>query len=114
EEGKKIIGKRYEEGFVQLYREVEDAVKRYAGYNGFHIVLQFSEPPNPTDLYTMRNLNRKLEGLTAVGASTPIYTAPGMDITAGVLTNLNAGAPHAAAPAANAAPAPNAAPAGGR
>jgi Skp family chaperone for outer membrane proteins len=112
-EGKKVIGKRYEEGFVQLYREVEDCIKRYAASNGFHIVLQFSEPPNLTDLYTMRNLNRKLEGLTAVGASMPIYTAPGLDITANVLANLNASAPQAGAPAAGGA-APAQAPAGGR
>jgi Skp family chaperone for outer membrane proteins len=113
-EGKKVIGKRYEDGFVQLYREVEDCIKRYAAANGFHLVLQFSEPPNATDLYTMRNLNRKLEGLTAVGASMPIYTAPGLDITSGVLTNLNANAPRAAAGGAAPAPAPAQGPAGGR
>src|SRR5262249_11424435 len=115
-EAKKVLAKRNDEQFVQLYREVEDAVKRYAGNNGFAIVLQFNEPPNASDLYNIKNIYRKLEGATATGCCTPVYMAPGLDITDGVLRNLNAGAPAAAAapaaPAPTNAPAPGAAPGG--
>jgi Skp family chaperone for outer membrane proteins len=106
-EAKKILAKRNDEQFVQLYREVEDAVKRYAAPNGFHLVLQFNEPPNASDLYNIKNIYRKLEGATATGCCSPVYVAPGLDITAGVLSLLNAGAPaptQAGAPAAGAAP----------
>jgi len=96
-EAKKILAKRNDEQFVQLYHEVEDAVKRYAVSNGFHLVLQFNEPPSATDLYNVKNIYRKLEGATATGCCSPVYMAPGLDITAGVLGNLNAGAPAAAA-----------------
>jgi Skp family chaperone for outer membrane proteins len=108
-EAKKLLAKRNDEQFVQLYREVEDAVKRYAAPNGFHLVLQFNEPPNASDLYNVKNIYRKLEGATATGCCSPVYVAPGLDITAGVLSLLNAGAPAtasgpASAPAAGAAP----------
>jgi Skp family chaperone for outer membrane proteins len=111
-EAKKILAKRNDEQFVILYREVEDAIKKYAVPNGFHMVMQFNEPPNPSDLYNIKNIYRKLEGSTATGCCAPVYVAPGLDITKGVLDNLNAGAPTAAAPPAGApAGAPAAAPA---
>jgi Skp family chaperone for outer membrane proteins len=110
-EAKKVLAKRNDEQFVQLYREVEDAVKRYAAPNGFHLVLQFNEPPNASDLYNIKNIYRKLEGATATGCCSPVYVAPGLDITAGVLNLLNAGAPAAAAAPAG-APAAGAAPGG--
>ena len=110
-EAKKILKKRNDEQFLQMYREVEDAVKRYAAPNGFHIVLQFNEPPNASDLYNVQNIYRKLEGATATGCCSPVYVAPGLDITAGVLSLLNAGAPAAAAAPAG-APAAGAAPGG--
>ena len=110
-EAKKVLAKRNDEQFVQLYREVEDAVKRYAAPNGFHLVLQFNEPPNASDLYNIKNIYRKLEGATATGCCSPVYVAPGLDITDGVLSLLNAGAPAAAAAPAG-APAAGAAPGG--
>jgi Skp family chaperone for outer membrane proteins len=114
-DAKKVLAKRNDEQFVQLYREVEDAVKGYAGPNNFAIVLQFNEPPNASDLYNIKNIYRKLEGATATGCCSPVYIAPGLDITEGVLRNLNAGAPAASAPAgapAAGGPAPGAAPGG--
>src|SRR5262249_4172949 len=92
-EAKKILAKRNDEQFVQLYREVEDAVKRYAAPNGFHIVLQFNEPPNASDLYNVKNIYRTREGAPATGCCPPVSAPPGLAITTGVLNLLNAGAP---------------------
>jgi Skp family chaperone for outer membrane proteins len=102
-EAKKVLGKRHDEGFVQLYREVEDAVKRYAVSNGYHIVLQFDERTNPADVHSMPNIQRKLQGCVSTGCCLPLYIAPGLDITQNVITTLNgaaAAAPGGAAPAA--------------
>ena len=110
-EAKKILAKRNDEQFVILYREVEDAIKKYAASNGFHMVMQFNEPPNASDLYNVKNIYRKLEGSTATGCCAPVYVAAGLDITTGVLANLNAGAPTAASLPAGA---PAAGPASGR
>jgi Skp family chaperone for outer membrane proteins len=94
-EFKRILAKKSDEQLVQLYREVEDAVKRYAGSNGFHIVLQFDERTNPAEIYTPMNIQRKIQGSAATGATVPVFIAPGLDITPGVVTLLN-GAPAAA------------------
>ncbi len=107
-EAKKVIEKRQGDGMVQLYHEVEDAVKRYAASNGFHLVMAHHEA-NASEAYHPANIQRKLQGTMGTGCAFPVYAAPGLDITQAVLANLNAGA-QAAAPAAGtpaaAAPAP--------
>jgi Skp family chaperone for outer membrane proteins len=100
-EFKRVLSKRSDEQLVQLYREVEDAIKRYAASNGFHVVLQFDERTNPAEIYTPPNIQRKVQGSAATGCCVPVYIAPGLDITGGVTTLLNgtaAAAPPAGAP----------------
>jgi len=84
---KKEFGTRSEEQAVQLYKEVEDAVQRYAVANNFHIVLQYNESINPADLKSNMHILRKLE--RSGGALIPMYTANGLDISASVVENLN-------------------------
>jgi Skp family chaperone for outer membrane proteins len=96
-EAKKVLGTRYDDQFKQLYIEVEDAVKRYAAQNGFHIVLQCDERILPHELHSAANIQRKLQGSASTGACVPIYVAPGLDITQQVVGVLNAGAPTPAA-----------------
>jgi Skp family chaperone for outer membrane proteins len=100
---KKDVGTQSSAQFVQLYKEVEDAVSRYAQSQGFHVVLQYSEAFTAADRYTPGNIQRKLEG----GACMPIYAAGGIDISTGVANLLNSmyQANAAARPAAATAPA---------
>ncbi len=99
-EFKRILAKKSDEQLVQLYREVEDAIKRYAASNGFHIVLQFDERTNPAEIYSPQNIQRKIQGSAVSGATVPVYIAPGLDITGGVVTLLNGASNAAAAPPA--------------
>jgi Skp family chaperone for outer membrane proteins len=99
-EFKKALGKRSDDQLVQLYREVEDATSRYASSNGFHVVLQFNEPPTPAERYSPMNIQRKLQATAATGCCIPVYMAPGLDITDGVVANLNAGQRAASGPPA--------------
>src|SRR5439155_6418918 len=48
----KDIASRGEVQLVQLYREIEDAVRDTARSMGFDLILQYSEPLNPTDMYS--------------------------------------------------------------
>jgi Skp family chaperone for outer membrane proteins len=95
-EAKKLLAKRNDEQIVQLYHEIEDAVKRYAVSNGFHIILQYDERTNPAELYSPINIQRKLQGSAGTGCTVPVYVTAGLDITQAVIANLNAGAPSAA------------------
>jgi hypothetical protein len=79
--------KRAQEQIVQVYREIEAAVQKYAGANGIHIVLHYVEPANQT--YTPMNIDRKLTGCGNAGACCPLYIGPGVDITTPVVNVLN-------------------------
>ncbi len=103
-EAKKLLAKRNDEQIVQLYHEVEDAVKKYAVSNGYHIVLQYDERTNPSEIYSPINIQRKLQGSASTGCAVPVYIAPGLDLTQAVVSNLNAGAPTAAAAPAGTTP----------
>ena len=104
-EARKAFGKKREQQVVQLYREVDDAVKRYAASNGFHLVLSYGEPVNASDLYSAANIARKLEGIQMGGACTPMYLADGMDISAAVTDALNRAYPGSGSPVGAASPA---------
>jgi Skp family chaperone for outer membrane proteins len=84
---KKDFGARSEEQAVQLYKEVQDAVQRYAVSNNFHVVLQYNETINPTELNSNMHILRRLE--RPGGALIPMYVANGLDISAAVVDNLN-------------------------
>jgi Skp family chaperone for outer membrane proteins len=99
-EARKAFGKKRELQVVQLYKEVDEAVKRYAAANGFHLVLSFGEPVNATDLFSAPNIARKLEGIQMGGACMPMYFADGMDISGPVVEGLNRAYPGGAATAA--------------
>ena len=84
---------------VQMYREIESAVKAYAGPNGFHLILHYSEPLSEADIYSAPNIQRKLVGPGGSGGVCPTYFVPNMDISADVVRQLNAMYPAPAAAA---------------
>src|SRR5262249_9680005 len=90
---------------VQLYKEVEEAVQKYALSNGFHLVSQYNESPNAKDRENPTYITQKLQ--RAGGACVPLYMAGGLDISTAIVNNLNqayqppaAATPGAATPAA--------------
>jgi Skp family chaperone for outer membrane proteins len=104
-EARKAFGKKREQQVVQLYREIDDAVKRYAASNGFHLVLSYGEPINPSDLYSAQNIARKLEGIQMGGACAPMYLSDGMDISGAVTDALNRAYPGTGTPVGTGSPA---------
>lgn len=86
----KIVGKKNEEQVVQLYQEVNEAVKAYAVSNGFHAVMCYGES---TKLPAMgfENISRKVQGMEGTGCLSFMYIAPGLDISQPVTEALNRG-----------------------
>ncbi len=85
----KKVKKKREEQLVQLYKEIEEAVSRYAVSNGFTLVMQYTDPETPAERYTAENIQRKLAGSAQTGCTVPMYFHPGLDISTAVITNLN-------------------------
>jgi Skp family chaperone for outer membrane proteins len=104
-EARKALSKKREQQVVQLYKEIDEHVKRYAVANGFHLVLSYFEPVTSADLFSGANITRKLEGMSMGGSCNPMYYADGMDISGPIIESLNRayGGAAAAAPGANGA-----------
>lgn len=98
------FGKRQGEVFVQMYREIQDAVQSYARASDLEMVFHYNDAVTPADMYHPMNIQRKLQG----GGCMPMYIAPGMDISERIVSMLNSRY-QAAAPAA---PAPGVQPVG--
>jgi Skp family chaperone for outer membrane proteins len=84
EAAKKHLSKMRDDQSVQIYREVEEAVKRFAVANGIELVLHYNDAPD-AEVYQPVHVQRKL----GVAAGMPIYKAPGMDITNSIAMMLN-------------------------
>ncbi len=87
-EARKSLGKKQEVQVVQLYREVHEAIKRYASANNYHLVLAYGEPTEQ-DPFSFANIQRKVGGIEMGGGVNPIFIAPGLDISVAVVDLLN-------------------------
>jgi Skp family chaperone for outer membrane proteins len=96
EEAKQQLNKLRGDLAVQLYREIEDAVQAYARAQDIEMVLHYNDAVVSTDLYNPMNIQRKMQA----GGCTPLYVAPGMDITMNIVSMLNSRYQAQQAPAA--------------
>lgn len=101
EDTRKNVMKLQGELSVQIYKEVEDAVKLFAKVNDIELVLHFNDAMTQVDYYSPANVQRKL---LTVGPLMPMYFDPRMDISMAVTKMLNdrlAAAGASRAPAGN-------------
>jgi Skp family chaperone for outer membrane proteins len=84
DEAKARIQKKEMDQLLQTYREVQDAVARYARAYALELVLQYSDAVG-TEMYSPQNFSHKL----ANRACMPIYVDQRMDITGPVTDMLN-------------------------
>jgi Skp family chaperone for outer membrane proteins len=85
-EAKLLFTKKNEEQMLIVYKEVMDAAQRYAVSHGYELVMHYNDVPTSSpEFYSAGNVSRKIQA----GACIPMYTAPGMDITDGVIQMLN-------------------------
>ena len=80
--------KKMEDQTVQIYKEVDAVVRSQAAAQGFHVVLAYAEPIEG-DVYSLPNINRKVQGMDLGGGVCPMYFAPGLDISNNVVATLN-------------------------
>jgi Skp family chaperone for outer membrane proteins len=85
EEAQNKLQKKNADEFVVLYQEVEAAVKSYAGRTGIELVMHYNDAPDYKDMYTPRNVARKMSS----PGTMPLYMAPGINISEAIITDLN-------------------------
>jgi Skp family chaperone for outer membrane proteins len=84
----KLISQKSEQQLVQLYNEINEAIKAHALDRGFQVVLSYSDPSNlPAN--TFPAISRKLQSMEGTGALNFMYIAPGLDISQAVIDTLN-------------------------
>jgi RNA polymerase sigma factor (sigma-70 family) len=86
EEARRKLAKLSDEQTVALYKKVREAAARYAKAHDIELVLQYTDASEPDDLDSPANVQRKMQ---AVGC-TPLYAAPGIDISKEIVAVLNA------------------------
>jgi Skp family chaperone for outer membrane proteins len=79
--------------YTQIYRDVEDAVNRFAGSNGYDVVLFYNDATPYYEKYSVTNVSRNPWRPFAM----PLYIAPQVDITASTCNDLNSVHPPSAA-----------------
>jgi Skp family chaperone for outer membrane proteins len=103
-EAKLSLSKKSDEQMVILYREIQDATRRYAMANNFDLVFHYIDATTQADYYLASNIMRKLQS----PACQPFYQAPNLDISRDVVIMLNTAWAHTApSPASNARPSGN-------
>ena len=87
---RKMVGKQQEDQIINLYKEINDAIKVCAQQQGIQVVFGYGEQTDG-DMYSIANITRKMQGME-LGGCNPLYCQPdvGVDITRNVIQFLNA------------------------
>ncbi len=83
-----LLNQENEQQFVQLYKELNDAVRHYAQAHNFQVVLAHVEPIQG-DPFNIINIVRKLQGMEMGGTVTALHVTGGLDISANIVAALN-------------------------
>src|SRR5262249_9695103 len=87
EDSRRQIAKLTGEHMVQIYKEIEEAVKAFAQANDIEFVLDDTDAAKEEseNYYNMNNVTRKMQS----GALMPMHWDPRMDISGAIVQMLN-------------------------
>jgi Skp family chaperone for outer membrane proteins len=91
-EANKFLNTKSDEQLKILYLDVQDAATRYAMSHNFEMVLHYNDATTEVEYFSPANIAMKIQARSC----TPMYAAPGLDISKEVLTALNAAAQRSA------------------
>ena len=84
---RKLVGKKQERQLVELWIDINAAVREYAEKRDFDLVLGYGDPPN-IDPNSFSFVNRRMTAMD-MGVAIPAYIRNGADVTKEVTTLLN-------------------------
>jgi Skp family chaperone for outer membrane proteins len=82
---KKNLDKRSDEEMKLLFKDVHNAVQRYAKAHDLDLVMHYNDPTTPEEYASAQNIARKLN----TGALMPLYVTPELDVTKEIVKILN-------------------------
>jgi Skp family chaperone for outer membrane proteins len=85
-EAKQELGAKTDKQTVEIYKDIQSAVQRYAKANDIDLVLHYTDPVEGGDPLSAANVTRKMQAAGCV----PFWAADGLDITAQIIDMLNA------------------------
>jgi len=85
EQAKKQLGKYREDNAVQIYKEVQAAVERYARSHDIGLVMHYADATTPAEIFHPMNIMHKLQTQACI----PMYIDAELDITGPVGDMLN-------------------------
>jgi RNA polymerase sigma factor (sigma-70 family) len=85
-EAKQALGAKTDKQTVEIYKDIQSAVQRYAKANDVDLVLHYTDPVEGEDPLSAANVARKMQAAGCV----PLWAADGLDITAQIIDMLNA------------------------
>jgi len=83
-----LYRKASEKQIVQIYKEIDEAVRAHARAHGFHAVFCYGDSTQ-IDPLSIENIIRKIRGMESTGCVMPMYIADGLDISMPVAEVLN-------------------------
>jgi Skp family chaperone for outer membrane proteins len=86
-EVRRVLGKKQEQFMLELFKEIQDAIKEHADANDIDLVLIYGDPPKD-DVLKVANINRKMMAAEQ-GGLVPIFIRSRIDITQAVLERIN-------------------------
>jgi len=79
------LGKKSDEEMQLLYKDVAEAVERYATAHDLELVLHYNDAVTKKEFDSAKNIARKLN----TGSLMPIYMVSGIDISTEIVDDLN-------------------------
>jgi Skp family chaperone for outer membrane proteins len=83
-----MVAKKNEKQAPELFKDLHRAVAAYAKTHGIDAVLTYADV-SQAELFSYANVARKIQGMEAHGCTTPLYLAPGLDISLAIAESLN-------------------------
>jgi Skp family chaperone for outer membrane proteins len=84
---RKMVGKQQEDQIINLYKEINEAIKVCAQQQGIQVVFGYGEQTEG-DVYSISNITRKMQGMD-MGGCNPLYCQPDVDISRYLIQYLN-------------------------
>jgi Skp family chaperone for outer membrane proteins len=84
---KALIAKKTDQQMVIVYSDIRRAAERYAKAHDLELVLHYMEGVKEEDIFNPSNVMSKMQQRSC----NPLYIAPGLDISAEIVTALNEG-----------------------
>ena len=81
------LSKKATDNIVEVWKDIQDAVAKYAAWHEIDLVFGYTDPLNKNELDLFPNVNRKMQAMD-VGSTVPLALTAHVDISEAILDRL--------------------------